>query len=310
MGQSELTGVVFDIQGFSVHDGPGCRTLVFLKGCSLSCHWCCNPEGKNRHVEPFFRRNLCTSDMLCAAACPAGAITPAGSFPVINRSACTTCLTFACSDACCTQALRKGGKVMTVDEIYAVITRDRQYWGSGGGLTLTGGEPFLQPDFALAILQRSHQAMIHTAAETCGAVPWASIEPSLPFLDWLFFDIKHLNPEKHREGTGRSNRQILQNARRLAREFPGRMVYRLVVIPGFNDMEQHLLEVAGFILSTGRAEINILPLHHLGREKYALLGLPYYTDELSFPAKESLSSVARLFESKGIPCYTGSETPF
>lgn len=310
MAAAELTGILFDIQGFSVHDGPGCRTLIFFKGCPLSCIWCSNPEGKSSYPEPLFRISSCTRDALCVEACPAGAISIKTGDLVIDRIPCRTCSTFACVDACCTGALQRCGKVMTVEELYSVIQRDRQYWGSRGGITLTGGEPFSQPGFASAILKRCHDGYIHTAAETCGDFPFSSIEPSLPFLDWLFFDLKHMDPVRHKELTGHNNDRILENARRLAKSFQGTMVFRMTVIPGCNNDHDHLRSLASFIRDSGRHEINILPLHHLGREKYILTGRTYYTDSPEIPSAESLQSLMGILENEGITCYLGSDTPF
>lgn len=310
MGSAELTGTLFDIQGFSVHDGPGCRTLIFLKGCPLSCRWCSNPEGRNRFTEPLYRRRKCTLDMLCAHACSHQAIVELNGELTIDRIQCNSCTTFECAVACCTGALQQGGFEMTVDELYRVIQRDRQYWGSRGGITLTGGEPFFQPDFASAILERCHNAYVHTAAETCGEIPPSWLVPSLPYLDWLFFDLKQMDPVLHGEWTGRSNRQILENARWLAGSFTGRMVFRMTVVPGFNDKPQHAHQLAGFITSTGRKEINLLPLHHLGHEKYALTGQNFYTGTFDTPTAESMNRIGEILEENGVTCYIGSETPF
>lgn len=310
MGSAELTGTLFDIQGFSVHDGPGCRTLIFFKGCPLSCRWCSNPEGKNGFPEPLYRKQKCTMDALCVEACPFHAITVSSGELVINRSHCASCRSYDCAEACCTGALQKGGYEIAVSELYRLIQRDRQYWGSQGGITLTGGEPFFQPAFAREILKQCHDAYVHTAAETCGHIPRSSLESALPYLDWLFFDLKQMDPDMHREWTGHSNELILENARWLAAQFKGRMIYRMTVVPGYNDHPEHTRQVAGFILSTGRDEINLLPLHHLGREKYPLTGRTYYTDRIETPSKESLYVMKNLFESEGIACYAGSDTPF
>jgi len=310
MGTKKLTGTLFDIQGFSVHDGPGCRTLIFFKGCPLSCTWCSNPEGKNRFPEPLYQARKCTLDMLCAKACPHHAITLVSGALVIDRSKCGACTTFDCTEACCTGALQKGGYEITVNELYLLIQRDRQYWGSRGGITLTGGEPFFQPEFTLELLQRCYSAYIHTAAETCGNIPWKNIATSLPYLEWIFFDLKHMDPQRHRQMTGASNRLILKNASDIAKEFSGRMVFRMPLIPGFNDDNENISATISFIKSTGRNEINILPLHHLGREKYALLGLPYYTENFDHPGHQLLHDITTRFLESGIHCYPGNQTPF
>jgi glycyl-radical enzyme activating protein len=310
MVSEKLTGTLFDIQGFSLHDGPGCRTLIFLKGCPLSCRWCSNPEGKNSFPEPLYHNQKCTLDQLCIEACRHDAIIIDSGTLRIDRTACHSCMTFDCADACCTGAIQQGGYRMTVDELFQLIQRDRQYWGSRGGITLTGGEPFFQPGFAYTILKRCHDAYIHTAAETCGDVPGVFIEASLPFLDWLFYDLNHMDPDLHRAWTGHSNRQILSNAKRFSEKFQGRMVFRMTVVPGFNNHPEHIIQMAKWILDTGRNEINLLPLHHLGREKYKLTGRSYYTNELTTPSHESLHNMKEFFEDKGILCYVGSETPF
>ena len=313
------TGTIFDIQGFSVHDGPGCRTLIFFKGCSLQCLWCSNPEGISFFPEILYNVSRCTLDGFCIEACPNDAISKcdhrSGSDPNheklhFDRSFCRQCVTFDCISSCCAGALNKGGYEITTDDLYSRITRDRQYWGSQGGMTLTGGEPFTHPEFAKEILQRCYNSFIHTAAETCGNFPWQNISPSLPFLDWLFFDLKHMDPDIHKQMTGSSNQVILSNATRLSKEFTGRMVFRMPVIPGLNDDPVNISEMSDFIRSGGRNEINILPVHHYGREKYGLVGKPYFSSVLDFPGTEMLEKIKSHFEESGIICYIGNDTPF
>ncbi|NQV02067.1 MAG: glycyl-radical enzyme activating protein [Bacteroidia bacterium] len=241
MDPAELTGILFDIQGFSVHDGPGCRTLVFFKGCPLSCCWCSNPVGKNPFPESLFHRQKCTLDRLCVEACPHQAITVESENLIIDRAKYVFCTTFDCASACCTGALQKGGYTMKVRELYHLIQRDSQYWGNRGGITLTGGEPFFQPGFASAILKRCHDSYVHTAVQT----------------------------------------------------------NRFLKMPN------------GWPVSyIGRKEINLLPLYHLGREKYALTGHSYYAEVLDIPSKESILGIKEILELKGIASYIGSDTPF
>ncbi len=197
-----------------------------------------------------------------------------------------------------------------MSELYSLVQRDRQYWGSRGGITLTGGKPFFQPAFAAAILKRCHDAYVHTAVETCGEVSRSFIEPSLPYLDWLFFDLKQMDPDLHLEWTGHSNSHILENAKWLADEFQGRMVYRMTVVPGYNDQPDHIHRIGSFISSTGLKEINLLPLHHLGREKYLLTGCSYFTSDFYIPTPVSMQHIKDTLEAEGITCYVGSETPF
>jgi len=310
MVQKELKGIIFDVQGFSVHDGPGCRTLIFLKGCSLRCRWCSNPEGIHPLPEPLYDESKCIGDLLCVKACSARAITIDEDKIEINKNICSHCIGNICATACNTSALRIAGYPVTIGELFQTISRDRQYWGGNGGITLTGGEPFLQPEFASGLLKKCYESYIHTAVETCGNVSWTNIIPSLSYLDWIFFDLKHLDTECHREYTGHGNEQIMDNARRLASEFNGRLIFRLPLIPGFNNGDEHILQLAAFLNSIGKHEINVLPLHHLGREKYKLLFSSYFFNDSKVPEKDELMHVQQLFQDNHIHCYIGSSTPF
>jgi len=315
MDQSKLNGgYIFDIQGFSVHDGPGCRTLIFLKGCPLRCLWCSNPEGIRPFPEPLYKETKCLFDLYCLQACPHKAITLIGDKDTprlqFDREKCSRCVTYDCVSACLTGALAKGGYYITTEDLYDRIKRDRQYWGEKGGITLTGGEPFAQPEFASALLKRCYDAFIHTAVETCGDIPWKNIEPALPWLEWIFFDLKHIDAASHKELTSSTNSLILENARQLAGKFEGRLVFRLPLVPGLNDSDENIRATAGFILSTGRNELNILPVHHLGREKYQLAGIVYKLPGFEMTPREKLVEIQNRFASLGITCYLGSETPF
>lgn len=312
MAEELVPGVVFDIQGFSVHDGPGCRTLIFLKGCSMHCDWCANPEGRSPFPEPLWNKSKCTFDLLCLQACPANAIRLEAGHLHINRELCSQCTSYSCENACLTAAMKLAGMWMTVEEVFGRISRDRNYWGPGGGVTLTGGEPFVQPVFSSALLRRCYDAFIHTAAETCGNVPYHNIHDCLPFLEWIFFDLKLADEtrlEKLSRGQGSAAR-ILGNARRLAREFPGRLIFRLPLIRQVNDDPGNIKDIIRFMKETGKEEINILPGHHLGREKYSLLGLAYYTSDFTGHSPDELSRIRDDFARNDLACYIGSDTPF
>jgi pyruvate formate lyase activating enzyme len=304
MGIPQLSGgFVFDIQGFSVHDGPGCRTLIFLKGCSLHCAWCSNPEGIDLHPNLMFDYEKCNVDGICIKTCPNGALYALQNELRINREACLACKDFLCTKECLTNALRLAGSFTTVTELFKIIQRDRQFWGSEGGITLTGGEPLLQIDFAKEILKKCYEAYIHTAVETCGNVPWKNFADAIPWIDFIYFDLKIINAAIHRDLTGASNELILDNARRLAQAFQGKLIFRMPVLPGINDSTEQLTEVINFMNSINKNEIQILPLHHLGREKYRLLGKKYTMTAHRTPSRNEMIRIQQIFRSGGVKCY-------
>ncbi len=307
---NQVSGSIFDVQGFSVHDGPGARSLIFLKGCTLNCFWCSNPEGIGIKNVPLYYASNCIDCGKCMHNCPVGAIriTEEGHF--IDRSLCVDCTDYRCATECYTDALRFSGRTATVDELYKTIQRDRPFWGKGGGITLTGGEPLFQVDFACEILEKCYDTYIHIAIETCGNVPWKNFEKVIEFLDWIFFDLKQMDSELHRNGTGAYNEVITGNVMKLSEKFKGRVIFRLPLIPGFNDSKENLEKIAALILKTKWREINILPLHHLCREKYASLGKEYRGGSYPVPSPKELQAAKEVFDSHRVSCYIGHETPF
>lgn len=246
----------------------------------------------------------------CIGNCPKNAIAIENDKLSIFRQLCVTCEKPSCFDECYTDALRLGGYEISVSKLYNIIQRDRQFWGSEGGITLTGGEPLLQIDFAKEILAKCHDAYIHTAIETCGNIPWKNFQDTISFIDWIFFDLKHVDNEYHKKATNAGNSLIFENAKRLSEEFGGRLVFRLPVIPGFNDSNENIASIISFIKETGKHEINILPLHHLGRKKYRLLDKDYLGNNYTIPTHEKLRDIEKTFTASGIDCYKGGETPF
>jgi len=199
---------------------------------------------------------------------------------------------------------------MSIAELMKIIKRDRQFWGQDGGITLSGGEPLLQIDFAEELLKQCYDSYIHTAIETCGNIPWKYFERALPYLDWIFLDLKNPDTLMHKEATGYGNELILNNAKRLSNVFKGRLIVRIPVIPGFNNADETLKSYIDFIKESNISEVNLLPLHHLGREKYKKLGRNYSMDINNTPSTKELEQIKDTFNKSGITCYTGSYTPF
>ncbi len=307
---SAINGNVFDIQGLSVHDGPGCRTLIFLAGCNLNCFWCSNPEGIALKPGVLYFASKCMLCNKCIDNCSEGAISVQNQGIKIQRAKCFACNTWSCIKECYTDALKPSNYEISKDKLFKIIQRDRRFWGDKGGVTLTGGEPLLQIDFATEVLKRCYESYIHTAIETCGNIPWINFEKVLPYLDWIFFDLKHFDNNLHKEATGVGNALIIENAQRIAKEFPGRLIFRLPLIPGFNDSDENIGSFIRFLKVVGRDEINILPLHHLGREKYVMLDKKYLGDKNETPNIEEMKQIRRKFASGGIQCFLGSDTPF
>ena len=305
-----ILGNIFDIQGFSVHDGPGARTLIFMKGCSLNCFWCSNPEGISASNLPLYYISKCILCGNCINACLHKAIQLIDEKLLIDRNICKNCITHDCIDTCYTDALKLSGRSISVDELYRIIQRDRQYWGENGGITLTGGEPLLQLDFVRSFLDICYKSYIHTAIETCANVPWEHFKQVIDYLDLIFFDLKHSNPEQHLMGTGTGNEHIISNLRKLNENYKGELVFRLPLSPGYNNSKENLSELASLILDTKWKVLNILPLHHYGREKYQHLGIAYKASEFPRPRQDDLLSAKAIFEQAGIRCYIGNELPF
>lgn len=272
-----MQGSVFNIQRFSIHDGPGIRTTVFLKGCPLSCRWCHNPEGLSPEQELLYDEKKCIGCGLCAETCPNGchAVGAEPGAHTINRAACTAC--GLCAAACPSTALTLSYARMTPEEILREVERDRPFYRDEGGLTLSGGEPLLQPAFSREILRIHKKRGIPTAVDTSGCVPWESVEAVLPYTDVFLYDIKAVTSDRHRAGTGVDNARILENFSRLGRE-KTRIWARIPLIPGFNDGEEEQDRIVRLLAGRRDVErVTVIPYHTLGKSKYALVGreVPY-----------------------------------
>jgi pyruvate formate lyase activating enzyme len=307
-------GLIFDIQGFSVHDGPGTRTLVFFSGCPLRCEWCSNPEGMKYRQNLMFAKGRCKSTQnnckRCVANCPYGAITldTETGLPIIQRAHCLDCDSYECVKACNYEALRLSGKYYTVSELMEVLCRDRNFWGSDGGVTFGGGDPLLQGQFLLDVLKKCKEVMIHTAVETSACINTEIFLETMHYIDFAFVDIKHINSNSHESKTGVGNEKILNNLRTLAKSrWTGRLMLRTPVIAGFNDSEENALETIRFMKENGFFEINLLPFHRLATSKWEQLGKEYaYKDREAMP-KEELYSLQNIYLDAGIACYVDTD---
>lgn len=260
MDNLSVKGRIFDIQRFSTHDGPGIRTIVFLKGCALRCRWCCNPESQSYEIETM---------ML-------------GGKPKVM------------------------GRDVSVEEVLKEVLQDRPYYNrSGGGVTLSGGESLLQPDFAVALLKACKENGINTAIETTGFASADVIKRFLPYLDTVLMDIKHINSDKHKEFTTQPNERILENAKLIAAEAK-RLIVRIPVIPTFNDTVAEIAEIAAFASNLPNVnEIHLLPYHSMGRDKYSGLGREYGMGDLKSPTNELMEVLRQTAEQFGLRAYIG-----
>ena len=293
--------MIFNIQRYSTHDGPGIRTVVFLKGCSLGCRWCQNPESRARSEDLLYDSRLCLAGCdLCQQAAPA-VITRTLDGLIIDRQNVNDSHIAALRDCCPTTALTVCGEEKSVEEIMATVLRDKPFYDrSGGGITLSGGEPFMNPALAQALLEASHQAGIHTAVETCLHVPWKYIEPALPFIDLFLADLKHVDEAVFRQWTDGSARRVLDNLQRLA--LAGKnIIIRVPLIQGFNASEADITAITDFAADRLRvSEIHFLPYHTLGMNKYQLLSQPYTAPDKPLDAPELLAFAQDYARSKGL----------
>ena len=255
-------GRIFDIQRYSIHDGNGIRTIVFLKGCVLRCRWCCNPESQNYDIETMMVQ---------------------GEPKVI-------------------------GEDITVGEVMKIVEKDRPYYRrTGGGLTLSGGESLCQSEFARDLLRAARDAGITTALESMGCAEYSVIESILPYLDQYLLDIKHMNPAKHKEFTGRSNELMLENARKIAASHETELSIRVPVIPGFNDTEEEIRAIAAYAKEIGNVKrMHLLPYHRLGQDKYAGLNRPYLMGDVEPPTNEKMERLLETAKNaSGLECQIG-----
>ena len=299
-------GILFDIQRFSVHDGPGIRTLLFLKGCSLRCRWCSNPEGLRQKPQLLYVKARCRFCGMCVTACPAGAVRLDAEGRFVDARRCRLC--GHCVAVCVHNALRLVGQRWHVAKLLEELRKDADYYAiSGGGITLSGGEALLQPGFCTTLLRACRAEGWNTAVETTANVPWPNLEMALPYLNHVLLDIKHSDSQKHKRFTAVPNTRILLHARRLAAWPDITLTIRVPVIPGFNDTEEEIRQIARFAASLQQvAALRLLPFHRLGADKYAALGLDYVMAGQTVPSTELMERlrIAAATEAD-MPCLIG-----
>jgi pyruvate formate lyase activating enzyme len=286
-----LTGIVTNIQRFSIHDGPGIRTTVFLKGCNLRCFWCHNPETLARKPQLQIFPDRCISCGECFVRCPQGAHIMNDGQRTFLREVCLGCGT--CAETCYAECLVLVGEVKTVDEVVDVVMRDLPFYEtSEGGVTLSGGDPLCQLDFSRAVLTRCREEGLHTAIETAANVPWERLASILPLTDLVMMDIKLMDAARHRECTGVPNERILENARCLG-EQPYPLIVRTPIIPGVNDNEADVAAIAEFVSTLPNLlYYELLPFHPLASGKYDSLDMDYRARQLKRPEKEQMAALA------------------
>jgi len=298
------TGLVFDIRRFSIHDGPGLRTTVFLKGCPLRCSWCHNPESQSMKPERVFWEARCQTCQVCINTCKQGAISLVDNQIVTDEAKCTLC--GECVETCYAEARQIAGKEMTVDTVMSEVESDISFYDqSGGGATISGGEPLMQPDYLLALLLACKEAEIHTTLDTCGYASWETIDRIRPYVDLFLYDLKLIDSTRHKQHTGVSNKRILENLQRLSK-LGHNIVLRVPIIPGINADAENIHGIGAFAAGLPALKrVDILPYHRAAINKYERMHRTYNISELLPPSDEEMAEITRIFEEHGLNVKVG-----
>ncbi len=299
-------GTVFDIQAYSLHDGPGIRTTVFLKGCPLVCVWCQNPESQRYRPEVMLYPEKCTGCGQCVQVCAEQAIWTANGKSHTNRNLCQGC--GKCADVCLNEARRLSGRVWSAEEVVAELKKDQAFYRrSGGGVTLSGGEPLAQPEFSTAILSLCKRAGLQTAIETTGMARWGTLVQVLEHVDLVLYDLKHMDSASHQKCTGMPNDLILENLKRIRRECSVPIVARMPIVPGHNADAKNIEATARFIANELGADtrVNILAYHRLGESKYGRLEQEGKGTSITPPTTEQMVAIQKTMEALGLTVSIG-----
>lgn len=288
-----MNGQIFNIQKFSIHDGPGIRTVVFFKGCPLRCAWCSNPESQLHKTQVLWDERKCTHCLTCIEVCPQKAIQHLNEKIVIDFNACDSCV--KCVDSCSKTALRAEGKDISVQEIVKIVLQDRDFYEeSGGGVTLSGGEALAQIDFAIDLIKALKEHNIHITIETTGYTHPDQFKRILPYVDLFLFDVKHTDSTKHRNHTHVDNVWIKINLK-LAIEAQKKVIARIPIIPNFNDTIEDAKAFVAYFQELGIQEVNLLPYHNFGELKYKQLNRVYTLSGVKNYHPEDLSDYLKVF---------------
>lgn len=294
-------GIIFNIQKFSIHDGPGIRTTVFLKGCPLKCKWCANPESQLRDIQILYDRKKCTHCQACIHSCPHNAVFAAENGIQIQQNLCKGCL--SCVHECPSRALGFEGEFKTVKEVADICLQDLDFYEeSGGGVTISGGEGMTQPEFVQALLSELKKHHIHTAIETTGYIKEVIFQKLAPMFDLLLFDVKHHDSKKHSQGTGVPNPLILKNLSWAIQQKID-VLPRIPVIPNFNASLDDARGLAQCLVTVGAKRVQLLPFHQFGENKYHLLGKAYAYEHVEALHPEDLKKYQNIFSQAGLDCF-------
>ncbi|SHJ57809.1 pyruvate formate lyase activating enzyme [Dethiosulfatibacter aminovorans DSM 17477] len=296
-----MKGRILNIQKFSIHDGPGIRTTLFMKGCPLECRWCHNPESIGYERDIMIDIEKCSSCGSCARLCAYDALkmveVPEGKVLVKDKNLCIGC--GKCEVYCINEAISIVGRDMEVEDVIGELLKDRLFYEeSGGGVTISGGEPLVQADFTAKILKKLKEEGIHTAVDTCGQVPFENFEKVMEYTDLFLYDLKIGDERKHLEYTGASNKRIIGNLKRLS-EAGAEITARMIMVDGVNTEDEDIEKAIGILVETDISKINILPYHNISNHKYRKLGKSYNEEGMTVPSGKRMEEIKEMLEEKG-----------